>query len=68
MDREQAIQPEREHDIARLLAYRYGDGGIYVPRQLAHTNSLEAAINGGFISSDGFITRKGRRLLAQFDL
>lgn len=58
--------PEREQAIARLLACRYGDGGIYLPRRAQQTDTFEDAIADGFVSNDGFITRKGRRLLAQY--
>ena len=59
-----------DHDeaIARLIARRYGDGGVYVPRQQPRRGVLQDAIDGGFVSEDGFITRKGRRLLARLDL
>ena len=67
MDTRSSCLPEREHAIARLIAYRYGDGGIYLPRQACHSDALEDAIAGGFVSEDGFVTRKGRQLLAQFD-
>ena len=60
--------PEHDQAIARLIARRYGDGGVYVPRQQPRRGVLQDAIDGGFVSEDGFITRKGRRLLARFDL
>lgn len=59
-------QPEPGYspgEIARMLAYRYGDGTVYLPqgssRQLYHAGMLL-----GYISEDGFITRRGRELLA----
>lgn len=60
--------PEQEQAIARLIARRYGDGGVYVPRQQPRCGVLGDAIAAGFVSEDGFITSKGRRLLARFDL
>ncbi len=60
--------PNQDHAIARLIARRYGDGGVYVPRQQPRRSVLKDAIAGGFVSEDGFITSKGRRLLARFDL
>jgi hypothetical protein len=57
--------PAPEQAIARLLSCRYGDGGVYLPRD-ARGEALDAAIAGGFVSEDGFVTRKGRRLLARY--
>lgn len=59
---------DQDQAIARLIARRYGDGGVYVPRQQPRRSVLKDAIAGGFVSEDGFITSKGRRLLARFDL
>lgn len=67
MDLRHFPQPDRERAIARLLARRYGDGGIYLPRQTRQPSALRDAIDGGFVSVDGFVTRKGRQLLAQFN-
>lgn len=69
MDMQNTISSS-DHDqaIARLIARRYGDGGVYVPRQQPRCGVLKDAIDGGFVSEDGFITRKGRTLLARFDL
>ncbi|MGR8919249.1 MAG: hypothetical protein ACU85V_06505 [Gammaproteobacteria bacterium] len=50
--------------IARVIANHTGDGGVYVPRSGDRAATLARAIEGGFVSVDGFITRKGRRLLA----
>ncbi|MEM7543630.1 MAG: hypothetical protein AAF384_18880 [Pseudomonadota bacterium] len=50
--------------IAELIAHRYGDGLVYVPRTVRN-GTFRDAINQGFISEDGFVTRKGRRLLAR---
>ena len=67
MDQQYQPAREREQAIARLLACRYGDGGVYVPRYARRGNELKEAIAAGFISEDGFVTRKGRHLLARFD-
>jgi hypothetical protein len=63
-------QPEPGYsfgEIARMLVYRYGDGTVYLPqgnsRQLYHAGMLL-----GYISEDGFITRRGRELLALHSL
>jgi len=54
-----------ERDIARLLARRYGDGTVYVPSGegmgLFHT-----CMALGFVSTEGVITSKGRRLLTLY--
>ncbi len=50
-------------EIARLLANRYGDGVVYLPRDLPRT-LLDLAVNMGFVSEEGYVTRKGRSLLA----
>lgn len=59
-----AVQPG-DRDIARLLANRYGDGTVYLPSggamELYHT-----CMALGFVSTDGFITSKGRRLLTRY--
>lgn len=50
--------------IAQLLGHRYGDGGVYVPRDGA-AQLLRVAIDAGFLSEDGYVTRKGRALVAR---
>jgi len=54
--------------IARVIACRYGDGGLYLPREREPAAALALAMRAGFVSEDGFVTRKGRSLLARFDL
>ena len=56
---------ERDYAIARLLAHRYGDGVVYIPREGGNRALLEHAVADGFVSADGFVTRKGRNLLAR---
>ena len=55
----------RHYAIARLLAHRYGDGVVYIPRERGNRGLLEHAVADGFVSADGFVTRKGRNLLAR---
>lgn len=61
--RDEAMPGDR--DIARLLAKRYGDGTVYLPSGgslgLYHT-----CMALGFVSTEGFITSKGRRLLTRY--
>jgi hypothetical protein len=53
-----------ESDIAVLLEHRYGDGIVYLPK--GGPKELYArAVKQGFISEDGYLTRKGRALLAR---
>ncbi len=63
-----ATNSDLDQAIARLISRRYGDGGVYVPRQQSRRGSLAEAIAKGFVSEEGFLTSKGRRLLARFDL
>ncbi len=56
-----------EIDIARLIGRHYGDGGIYLSQDGRQQETFSRAISGGFVSSEGFLTRKGRELLAQFN-
>lgn len=54
-----------ESQIAALLEYRYGDGLVYLP-----SNGPKAlyglATQRGFIDAEGYLTRKGRVLLARY--
>lgn len=61
LDRHDA--PQGDRDIARLLANRYGDGTVYLPSG-ASIALYRSSIERGFVSAEGFITTKGRRLLA----
>lgn len=65
MDTQSHTAADHDQAIARLLACRYGDGGVYVPRHAPGRDLLETAIARGYVSEDGFVTRAGRRLLAQ---
>lgn len=59
-----AGQEVTEQQIASLLEYRFGDGLVYLPKNLPnHLYSM--AKNLGFIDPEGYLTRKGRTLLAR---
>lgn len=54
-----------ERDIASVLEMRFGDGLVYLPRN--KPNYLYSiAKKFGFIDPDGYMTRKGRILLARY--
>jgi hypothetical protein len=50
--------------MVALLRHHYGDGGVYVPEGGAR-RVFVAATRLGYISEDGYLTRKGRELLAK---
>ena len=55
----------REAQIAAILEHHYGDGLVYLPRH--KPNSLYSlAMKSGYIDTEGYMTRKGRALLAQY--
>jgi hypothetical protein len=62
---QEQTQPEiSESHIAAILEHRYGDGMAYLPR--THPAKLMAlARQRGFIDTEGYLTRKGRALLAR---
>ena len=60
----QGLNHDLEHRVAGLLANRYGDGTLYLS-QVGASALLDLAIQGGFVSDEGFVTRKGRVLLAR---
>lgn len=60
----QATTNEVGPPMAKLLSNRYGDGLIYLPKT-GHAGMLRDAIKQGFVSEDGYLTRKGRNFLAQ---
>ena len=54
-----------ERQIASILECRYGDGLVYLPKH--KPNQLYCmAKKLGFIDMDGYLTRKGRTLLARY--
>ncbi len=54
-----------ESDIAEALQYRYGDGLVYLPKNQPE-NLYKQAANEGFVDNEGYLTRKGRNLLAKY--
>ena len=60
----QGLSFDLEHRVAGLLANRYGDGTLYLSKASAN-GLLDLAIKSGFVSDEGFVTRKGRALLAR---
>lgn len=56
-------QPESQ--IATILAYRYGDGMVSLPRHKPNTFYSEAKLRG-YIDAEGYVTRKGRALIARY--
>lgn len=51
--------------LAEVLSHHYGDGFVYLV-----SAGLEAwyklAVEKGYVSDDGYLTRKGRALLASY--
>ncbi|MCI0400951.1 MAG: hypothetical protein L0Y67_08375 [Gammaproteobacteria bacterium] len=62
-----AIEPPviTEVQIAQILQHRYGDGLVYLPKS-APRAVLSRAVQLGFVDADGYLTRKGRLLLARY--
>ena len=56
-----------ERELVRVLAYRYGDGTVYLPKGMPGMLFL-ACQELGLICADGFITRTGRELVARYSL
>jgi len=54
-----------ESQIAALLQYRYGDGLVYLPRNRS-TALYNVACQHGYIDPAGYLTRKGRALIARY--
>jgi hypothetical protein len=63
VDKTESKIPEAQ--IAAVLEHRYGDGQIYLPRSSPRTMMVLAQAHG-FIDAEGYITRKGRALLARY--
>ena len=57
--------PIPESQIAAMLESRYGDGMVYLPRGTPR-GVLHAAMELGFVDTEGYLTRKGRALLARY--
>ena len=56
-----------ERELVRVLACRYGDGTVYLPKGMPGMPFF-ACQELGLISADGFITRAGRELAARYFL
>jgi hypothetical protein len=54
-----------ESEIALILQHRYGDGMVYLPRHKSKA-LFALAIQRGYIDKDGYVTRKGRTLIASY--
>lgn len=54
-----------ESQIAAMLEQRYGDGLVYLSRNQPNT-LYKLAKKHGFIDDEGYLTRKGRTLLARY--
>ncbi|MSQ68100.1 MAG: hypothetical protein EXR83_07885 [Gammaproteobacteria bacterium] len=50
--------------MAQLLNARYGDGGLYTPHACSG-DTRQQAVAAGFVSEEGFVTRKGRAFIAR---
>lgn len=59
------LEQDMESDIARVLEYRYGDGLVYLPKHQPES-LFKIAKTKGFIDQEGYLTRKGRSLLARY--
>lgn len=63
---ESAATPDiPESQIAALLQYRYGDGLVYLPRHRSSALYDQARLQG-YIDAEGYLTRKGRALIARY--
>ncbi len=60
----QGLNHDLERRVAGLLANRYGDGTLYLSQADAK-GLLDLAIQRGFVSDEGFVTRQGRAFLAR---
>ncbi len=54
-----------EIKIANVLKNRYGDGMVYIPENDDHYD-YDFAKDKGFISDEGYITRKGKQLVSKY--
>ncbi len=54
-----------DRDLAQVLANRYGDGSVYLPSG-AGMGLYHTCVALGLVSTDGFITNKGRRLVTRY--
>jgi len=54
-------------ELARVLQHRYGDGTVYLLDRGAK-QIFGACLQLELVSDEGFITKKGRELLARYGL
>lgn len=59
------LDPELESNIAKVLQFHYGDGLVYLPKNQPKLLFRQAK-KLGFIDVEGYLTRKGRYLLAKY--
>jgi hypothetical protein len=59
------LDQNTEADIAKVLEHRYGDGLVYLPKKQPES-LFKIAKTEGFIDLEGYLTRKGRYLLAKY--
>jgi translation initiation factor 2 beta subunit (eIF-2beta)/eIF-5 len=59
------LEQDMESDIAKALEYRYGDGLVYLPKHQPES-LYKLAASKGFVDQEGYLTRKGRSLLAKY--
>ena len=59
------LEQDMESDIAKVLEHRYGDGLVYLPKHQPES-LFKMATSEGFIDHEGYLTRKGRSLLAKY--
>ncbi len=63
MDSSEELGGSEMQQMIGLLEYRYGDGMVYLPKTKPY-RLLALALVKGLIDSEGYLTRKGRVLLA----
>lgn len=56
--------PTVESEFVKLLRHHYGDGIVYLLNGGAK-RLYALAVKEGYVSDDGYLTRKGRSLLAR---
>lgn len=56
-----------EKELVEVLEHHFGDGIVYVPKEggSAARRNFVRAVELGYISEDGYLTRKGRALVAR---
>ncbi len=60
-----SLERDIESDIVKVLEHRYGDGLVYLPKHQPESIFKMAKIKG-FVDQEGYLTRKGRTLLARY--